>query len=426
MPRTVHTPPVARGQNPPGGLARVPCVPAVATTLALAVCGEATPPGSTADVVIDTIGDTVAVRTVSGSVWQGSATLVPETSIGELDGPDEYLFGNISSIAVDDEHTVYVFDGQAREVRVFDSGGTYIRTLGGPGEGPGEFSRVEAIAVLPDGRLVVRDAGTKHIKLFGPGPDDTDQWSYSVSNTMSYGSTPLYTDVHGRTFQADPQWNTADQIVVFGPDGTQVDKFPEPWGDYEEPSSFPIPFLPFGHWAVHPAGHLITGFPSDYRIDVIRDDGVLRIERAAEPARVSGDERTYYRDMITGQQQEMSPGWRWQGPAIPEHKPYFEDFIAGRQGRIWVRLATESRPVDNPRYDPDRPGSSPVVWRSHLRYDVFEGDGTYLGAIEPPSGFSAWPTPVFDGDRVWAAARDELGVGRVVRYRIEVGSAPGG
>ena len=164
MPRTVHTPPVARGQNPPGGLARVLCVPAVAATLALAVCGEATPPGSTADVVIDTIGDTVAVRTVSGSVWQGSATLVPETSIGELDGPDEYLFGNISSIAVDDEHTVYVFDGQAREVRVFDSGGTYIRTLGGPGEGPGEFSRVEAIAVLPDGRLVVRDAGTKHIR----------------------------------------------------------------------------------------------------------------------------------------------------------------------------------------------------------------------------------------------------------------------
>lgn len=393
-------------------------------TLTLAACGDASPSGISADVVIDTIGDTIVVRTLSGSVWPGVATLVPEASIGELDGADEYLFGNIASIAVADDRTMYVFDGQAQEVRVFDSAGTYMRTLGGPGEGPGEFSRVEAIAVLPDGRLVVRDAGTKHIKVFGPGPDDTDQWSYSVSSTMSYGSTPLYTDVHGRTFQTDPQWDTADQIVVFGPDGTRIDRFPEPWGDYEEPSSFPVPFMPIGQWAVHPAGHLITGFPSEYRIDVIRDDGVLRIERAAEPARVPEGERTFWSDAITGQQQEMMPGWRGQEPAIPEYKPYFEDLIAGRQGRIWVTVTMEARPVDNPRHDPDRPGSSPVVWRSPLRYDVFEGDGTYLGAIEPPSGFSGWPAPVFDGDLVWAASRDELGVPRLVRYRIEVGRVP--
>lgn len=416
MPRTAFTPLAARGL----------LVPTVVATLTLAACGDTTPTGFNPDVVIDTIGDTVVVRTVSGSVWEGSAILVPEMSIGELDGADEYLFGNIASIAVDDDRTVYVFDGQAQEVRVFDSAGTYTRTLVGPGEGPGEFSRVEAIAVLPDGRLVVRDAGTKHIKVFGPGPHDIDQWSYSVSSTMSYGSTPLYTDIHGRTFQTDPQWDTADQIIVFGPDGAQIDKFPEPWGDYEEPSSFPVPFMPFGHWAVHPAGHLITGFPSEYRIDVIRDHGVLRIERDAEPARVPEGERTFWREAITSQQQETSPGGRWQGPEIPEYKPYFEDFIAGRQGRIWVTVNTEARPVDNPRHDPDRPGSSPVTWRSHLRYDVFEGDGTYLGAVEPPGGFSGWPAPVFDGDLVWAATRDELGVPRLVRYRIEVGSAPEG
>ena len=74
-------------------------------------------------VVVETIGDTTVVRTLSGSVWEAEATLVPEISIGELDGPDELLFGWIRSIAVDDDHNVYAFDDQAQEVRVFDSAG---------------------------------------------------------------------------------------------------------------------------------------------------------------------------------------------------------------------------------------------------------------------------------------------------------------
>lgn len=56
-------------------------------TLILAAC--ATDSDATADglaTVTETIGDTTIVRTVSGSVWEGEATLVPEVSIGELDG----------------------------------------------------------------------------------------------------------------------------------------------------------------------------------------------------------------------------------------------------------------------------------------------------------------------------------------------------
>ncbi|MYJ09116.1 MAG: hypothetical protein F4086_02235, partial [Gemmatimonadetes bacterium] len=86
------------------------------------------PDAAEAVVETETIGDTTVVRTVSGSAWGGDAALVPETSIGELEGPDEYLFGSVRSIAVDDDHNVYVLDGQARHVRVFDSAGTYVAT----------------------------------------------------------------------------------------------------------------------------------------------------------------------------------------------------------------------------------------------------------------------------------------------------------
>ena len=90
-----------------------------------------------------------------------------------------------------------------------------------------------------------------------------------------------------------------------------------------------------------------------------------------------------------------------------------------------MRLATEAYPVENENYDPEDPSSPPVVWREPLRYDIFEPDGTYLGAVAPPDGFEYNKAPVFDGDHVWAVTQDELGVERVVRYRIEVGDRGG-
>ena len=148
---------------------------------ALAACGTDTgSSGAGPKVVVDTIGDTTVVRTLSGSVWGAEATLVPKVSIGELDGPEEYLFGSIWSLAVDDNRNVYVFDGQAQHIRVFDSAGAYVETLGGRGEGPGEFRSAEAIALLPDGRLLVRDQGNNRVQVFAPGAGDSDQWRYDA------------------------------------------------------------------------------------------------------------------------------------------------------------------------------------------------------------------------------------------------------
>ena len=138
-----------------------------ATTIGLAACGSDTGPAGPS-VEVETIGDTTIVRTLTGSVWGAEATLVPEVSIGELDGPEEYLFGRIGSLAVDNDRNVYVFDRQAHHVRVFDDEGVYIGTLGRRGEGPGELGRAGAIAVLSDGRLLVRDPGNMRVQVFDP------------------------------------------------------------------------------------------------------------------------------------------------------------------------------------------------------------------------------------------------------------------
>ena len=410
---------------------------AVASTFALAACEADT--GSNAagpDVVVETIGDTTVVRTVSGSVWEGESTLVPEVSIGEFEGAEELLFGSIWSIAVDDEHNVYVFDGQAHHVRVFDSDGAYVQTLGRRGEGPGEFGSAEAIGILPDGRLVVRDIGNKRIAVFGPGAGQTDHWGYDPG---SYGSnSPLHTDAHGHTYLITRDPSRTDwvrHIIVLGPDGTHLDTLPEPSSPYEPPAvtaegeieggyaryTQPVPFAPSFQWTIHPSGHFVTGLPAEYRIELTRDDGILRIERTADPAPVHDDEGARQRESVERRLQSNIPGWTWDGPSIPEHKPFYRELLAGRDGRIWVRLWTEANRVENEDHDPENPRSAPVTWVEPLRYDVFEPDGTYLGVVAPPDGFTPNVNPVFDGDYVWAVTRDELGVERVVRFRIVAG-----
>ena len=61
----------------------------------------------------ETVGDTTIVRTVSGMVWDEPRALVPEVSIGVLDGAEEYMLGQVNGFDVDDhldEESVAYFD----------------------------------------------------------------------------------------------------------------------------------------------------------------------------------------------------------------------------------------------------------------------------------------------------------------------------
>lgn len=406
---------------------------AVATASA---CGtDAGSTGTGPEVVVETIGDTTVVRTLSGSVWGSEATLVPELSIGELDGPEEYLFGRISSITVDADGRVFVLDGQARDIRVFDSDGTYVETVARRGEGPGELSNPTSVAVLPDGRVLAHEAGEMLVKVVGPEPGDRERWAYP-SDGIVVPVKPLRIDAGGRIVvpaASSAGRHFSEYFAVMSANGELLDSLSPPGSGFEPPSvevrlpfpmdgrwtaSAPVPLTARHYWTMHPNGHFVTGISSDYRIELGRDDGVLRIERVYEPVAMTAAERGYHRERTERGMRRTQPDWSWNGPPIPETKRPFRGLVAGRDGRIWVQLWTEAHPVDNENHNPDNPFSDPVIWESPVRYDAFEPDGAYLGALAAPDGFRDWPEPIFEGDHVWAVTRDELGVERVVRYRL--------
>ncbi len=90
--------------------------------------------------------------TVSGEVTCGDCVITLDTvaTIGGLDGPGLHMITHYADVAVDRRGRIHVADFMQPEIAVFDSTGAFLRTLGGRGEGPGEYDVVFHINVGPE------------------------------------------------------------------------------------------------------------------------------------------------------------------------------------------------------------------------------------------------------------------------------------
>lgn len=62
--------------------------------------------------------------------------LVEELRIGVAEGSGPESFGRIAGLETDPEGRIYVADGLAYEIRVFDRTGRHLLSFGGKGRGP--------------------------------------------------------------------------------------------------------------------------------------------------------------------------------------------------------------------------------------------------------------------------------------------------
>lgn len=90
-----------------------------------------------------------------------------ELAIGVYDGSPSEMFGSIDDVEIDYRDYAFVVDSPSKEIGVFDYDGAHVSTIGGPGEGPGEFpsplqnvlitSRATVVAVLSGQKAHVFD-----------------------------------------------------------------------------------------------------------------------------------------------------------------------------------------------------------------------------------------------------------------------------
>jgi DNA-binding beta-propeller fold protein YncE len=78
-------------------------------------------------------------------------------------------FNRVEGVAVDGAGNLYAADSCNHRVQVFGADGQFIRVIGQPGSGPGEMSYPYDVEVDAEGRLFVCEFGNSRIQVFEAG-----------------------------------------------------------------------------------------------------------------------------------------------------------------------------------------------------------------------------------------------------------------
>ena len=90
-------------------------------------------------------------------------------TLGGIDVEDENLaFNSPYDITMDKEGNLYILDNGNGCIQKLDPEGKYLATIGGKGQGPGEFQNPYSIGIDSQGRLYVADSRAKKIHIFNP------------------------------------------------------------------------------------------------------------------------------------------------------------------------------------------------------------------------------------------------------------------
>ncbi len=153
-------------------------------------------------------------------------------------GPGQLSY--ISDALQDADGFYYVAEfGDNQRISKFDAVGKFVMCWGGPGSEPGQFSRVRAMALGPDGLLYLADACNHRIQVFtrdgklvrhwGTQGHDKGQLSYPYDLAFSPGTTPyLYVVEYGnnRVQKFTPE---GESLGTWGGPGREPGQLGGPW-----------------------------------------------------------------------------------------------------------------------------------------------------------------------------------------------------
>ena len=121
---------------------------------------------------LDTTESGVPWARNSGSGSWGDAerwTVEIGLELGAVDGPGADVFGSIGSVAVGLDGKIFVLDGLAQEVKVFDASGSHLYSFGRRGDGPGEFRYADGLILDAEENVWVYDPTRARLLLFDGG-----------------------------------------------------------------------------------------------------------------------------------------------------------------------------------------------------------------------------------------------------------------
>ncbi|MDP3910813.1 MAG: 6-bladed beta-propeller [Gemmatimonadales bacterium] len=360
---------------------------------------------------IDTLPNgAVLVRNESGQFWDSSTgwRLVEVARIGNADGEGPAAFAQIAAVETDDRGRIYVLESQAQEIRVFDSAGAHVRTIGRKGAGPGEFRQAIGMAWDPRGRLWVVDQQNVRYTLLDTAGVLVTTRPRRISGWFTWrweGGIDRAGNVY-EWYRPSGEMG-GDRLLRYDSTLQSTDTLPLPSHEGEifklERESMraiaTVAFTPTLSWTFDPRGYVWFGLTAPYRIyrrELAGDTGLV-IERAYEPLPVSSTERD---SAVAAYEWFTAQGGKVDASRIPSRKPAFERFVVDDRGSVWVM--------------PIMPGDA-----ARRVFDVFDEGGRYLGEVRASFAIASGAPLLIRGDRLLTITTDADGVPFVVRARIE-------
>mgnify|MGYP003718949539 CR=1 FL=1 len=175
-------------------------------------------------------------------------------------------FNAPADVVVADNGDIFVADGHGdntnNRIVKFSKDGTFIKSWGKTGYGPGEFRTLHAIAMDAEGRIYVGDRSNNRIQIFDQEGEFLAQW------TQFGRPSGIFFDDHGRIFVADsesddvqnPGWEMGIRIGEVAT-GWVTEFILYPWGDPREVAGNGAEFV-----AVDRDGNIYGGEPRPRRI----------------------------------------------------------------------------------------------------------------------------------------------------------------
>ena len=344
----------------------------------------------------------------------------------------ETHFGHVADLAVDPAGRLYVLDQLASVVRVFAADGTPAGTLGGPGEGPGELSRLASSVFLVGDTVHVVDWAQSRVVRFLPDgttvgsdplPGDRGArswWSVAPDGGLVFRSLRMVVDEQRR-------WRPMDHLVRASRDGTELDTlltFQYPPSDLGGPGNVVAPLVVnVPDWTLLEDGRVAWTTVVDEVVRVHDARGTLErvVTREAWERRRLTEEDEAVLARLLGEKMEMLGGRASVLELIPLAPPSLLPAVTsvrgGPEGTLWVQRMGDVRDVHPMTLN----GSDPPTGFGGREWDVMDAQGRYLGSVELPPRFRLL---TITGDALYGVRRGELDVEEVLRLRLERGAPP--
>jgi len=372
-----------------------------------------------AGISIETRDDgVVVVHNPDHGLWRaGDAWEIEEiVRIGEVEGDEPYVFERIRDVHIDADGRIFILDGRAKQIRIFDSSGIHIRTVGRQGEGPREFQMPIGMAWSPDGNLWVVDVGINRFTVLTP---DGDLLNTHHRERVGYSAEWRGTfDRDGALYEPgysiESETGQSKQVYVrqILQNGRLVETgrydlpdFDTPYYRVEHPGgsmNLAIPHTPEPSWVFDGIDGIWVA-PGDqytFRHQSLSGETTRIVNLAREPIPVSDAERTKAREDIEHALRRIAGGVdQIDFSKIPRHKPAYGPIILDDRGNIWVVQTL-----------PESPSAGNAV--PQTVFDVFDPDGRYLGSLAV--NISLNPLPVIAARRIAGVITEESGLQRVV------------